>query len=163
VLKHSHSFLHIQKRILQTLLVKEYKTMESMWQLYTIFRIQGQKMYLAKRKTVNTSIIMVNKHYSKITLYCCRALFDKILTLLKVICMVFVSVTEIISISRISLQVIFYLCWHKNHFTAVMLGNVKKVVKGVSVSVCKVLRRYKACDVVCFKASSKYAPLTCII
>jgi hypothetical protein len=44
--------------------------------------------------------------------------------------MVFVSVTEVISISRTSLQAIFYLCWHKNHFTAVMLGNAKKAGKG---------------------------------
>jgi hypothetical protein len=44
--------------------------------------------------------------------------------------MVFVSMTEVISISRSSLQAIFHSCWRKTHFTAVMLGKANMAGKG---------------------------------
>jgi len=45
-----------------------------MWQLYTMVRMLIQKMYLATKMMVNTSIRMANKHDTIITPYFCRAL-----------------------------------------------------------------------------------------
>jgi len=99
-----------------------------------------QKMYLATKMMVNASIMMVNKHDTINILYCSRVLYvhrmtfevyskTKFSPFLISFYMVFVSMAETISTSTSSLQAIFHLFWHKNHFTTVMLSNAKKTGK----------------------------------